>query len=727
MQAIQFTRLIGAKPIEARPQAQATGHSATVTKPKFDFAKAIAKLEASKANSAEPLTNEVIDSTIASANAGPKAIEQAELVMASSAQSPQSALRSLEKIAEHRYSEPADANEVSTSPVPEAIVKAVPTAIPMPSASQASTFTWDDSQLAAIDSILDSRFSCLIGAAGSGKTTVVKEIVNRLIANGTIRPLDYVRCNGEKRSAYNVSFVSFTGKAVEQLRKSIPPELQCCCETIHSLLEYAPVIVDKLVTDKDGRTSVKQSKIFEPRRNASLKVNQSVIIIDESGMVGIDLWNNLYKALDLSNPSLKIILIGDINQLPAVIGKSILGYALNSPRWTTATLKHIHRQAMDNPIIANAHAIKDGRSPNNSPSLGQDADGKPQLRQFTLMNIGELTEVECNKVRSGELTKSYYDLKNKETNGLKLFVNFISKLYHGGYYNPDLDQVIVPQNVGMLGQEMVNSRLAPLFNSTNRRHAIRASYETKFLAIGDKVMFTKNEYEVGILNGMVGRIKNISLNTNYQDYALMKVAEEQGSATQAFTVTAESANFAEQAFADLNKFAEQHQDDKSATAELEASHIVVVEYTPLGSSQPSEIALSKVGQIRGLLLAYAITCHKAQGSEYRRVVVLTHSANSQMLSREWLYTAVTRARENCLLVYNNYCGKGLATALRRQVVKGESIEEKAKNFSLAEATKASTESQLGLIPLGIFNEEQIREVVEDYDEEYELMKGCDDE
>lgn len=562
--------------------------------------------------------------------------------------------------------------------------------------NSSATFQWDESQLQAIDSIMASRFSCLIGAAGSGKTTVVKEIVSRLEAEGIIKPLSYSRCNGQARNTFNVSFVSFTGKAVEQLRKSIPPHLQCCCETIHSLLEYAPVVIDKII---DGK--VKTSRIFRPRRDQFTKLPQSVVIIDESGMVGIDLWNNLFKALDLSNPSLKIILIGDINQLPAVIGKSVLGYALNSSRWTTATLTHIHRQALDNPIIANAHAIKDGREPRASEPCGN------HLRKFNLINIGSLTPAEREGVRLGKLNRNLYDIKNRPTTSLNTIVKMVAKLHELGEYDPSLDQIIVPQNVGALGQESLNQKLAPIFNPNNKRRVIRASYETRFLAIGDKVMFTKNDYGLGILNGMVGYIKNISLNTAYQDYALIKASEENGGQPKDFVVDHHSMEMAELAFNDINKMQEVAEDNPSLTAEQEASHIVVVEYTPLGSEQPAEIALSKVGQIRGLLLAYAITCHKAQGSEYRKVIVVAHSANSMMLSREWLYTAVTRARENLLLIYNEYQGRGLSTALRRQVVKGATIEEKAKNFSLAESTKESSKLNQSLIPLGMFTPEEL--------------------
>lgn len=621
--------------------------------------------------------------------------EQTELSSASSATKPKTLGFNFAKASAVAHDEQTESEQSSSSPIANS--------------DSSTSFAWDDSQLSAIESILSNPFNCLIGAAGSGKTTVVREIVRRLEEDGTIQPLAYQKSNGDSVESYNVAFVSFTGKAVEQLRKSIPPHLQCCCQTIHSLLEYAPEIIEKTVEDENGDQVLKQSKIFLPRRDELNPLPQQIIFIDESGMVGVELWNNLFKALRPS-PSLKIVLIGDINQLPAVIGKSILGYALASPRWKTATLTKIHRQAMDNPIIANAHRIKSGDQPESSPSI-TSPDGTPLLRKFSLLNIGSLTNDERNKIRDGTLPRSYYDDKNKSVTTLKNFIRLVNTLYRSGYYDPAVDQIIVPQNTGTIGQEMINSRLAPIFNSANKRIAIRASLETKFLAVGDKVMFTKNDYDYGILNGMTGYIKEIRLNGDYRDYALLKQAEESGGAPEKFEVTADSIDLAESLLdADLNKL----ESDNSATeVEQQASHVVTIEYTPIGSTEPSTIAISSVGLIRGLLLAYAITCHKAQGSEYRRVIVLAHSSNSQMLSREWLYTAVTRARENLVLVYNDYQGKGLPTALRRQVIAGETLEEKAKNFSLAEAKKTSDTFNESMIPMGIFTDDELTAYLEE--------------
>ena len=563
-----------------------------------------------------------------------------------------------------------------------------------------SNFVWDESQLSAIDNICRDKFSVLIGAAGSGKTTVVKEIVNRLTQQGLIKPITYQRANGLSVNRYNISFCSFTGKAVEQLRKSIPANLQCCCETIHSLLEYSPEIVERLTTDSHGNTIVKNSKIFLPRRNDINLLNQNIIIIDESGMVGIDLWNNLWKALDYGNlPNLKIILIGDINQLPAVIGKSILGYALNSPLWHTNSLTHIHRQALDNPIIFNAHQVKSGKPPVKDTSVSTT---EPWLNHFSLIDFTKLSPAERQNIKLGKLSPDYGSKKSSPNGVLNTLVSLTKFLLTKNLYDPSLDQIIVPQNIGLLGQEVINQKLAPLFNPNNKRIVIRASYETKFLAVGDKVMFTKNDYASGILNGMTGYIENISINGNYTDAIGLRIAEANAKTTQSsadnLTLSEDSAN---SLLKDIDQFNKNHAEDGSKLeSEQQASHIITIRYTPLGSNQTAIIAISTVGAVRGLLLAYAITCHKAQGSEYRKTLICIHPTHAKLLNREWLYTSITRARENCFLLCSDYA---INLCLHRQAVKGETIDEKAKNFSLAEATKASDKINQALIPLGIFD------------------------
>ena len=554
--------------------------------------------------------------------------------------------------------------------------------------SASSAIRYDDSQLAAINTICSSGASSassfgyvLIGAAGSGKTTVINEVVSRLEKAGEIQPLAYRRYNGDSISGFNICFISFTGKAVEQMRKHIPPRYHVCCQTIHSLLEYAPELIESEEPDPKSASGFKTvtHKVFLPRRTSLNKLPQNLFFIDESGMVGVELWNNLYQAIDFTLPNIKIVLIGDVYQLPAVIGKSVLGYALNSTRWKTNSLTTIHRQALDNPIVLNAHRVKQGLAPKVETLPPELASRFVSPTPFNMLDLRSKGAVSAN----AEFTR---------------LCRVIQSLFANGHFDPSLDQIITPTNVGLFGQENLNATLAPVFNPASRT-AIRISFDSKFLAVGDKVMFTSNDYAKGILNGMNGVVTSISLNPKYEYFhEMLRQQEKEANDSESLAANTNEVN---SVLDEINKFSlDLSSDRKLAEKELQASHVVTVRYTPLGSVVPTEISLSSVGDLRGLLLSYAITCHKAQGSEYRRTVVVVHSSQRGLLSREWIYTALTRAKEYCLLAYNSY---GLNSALHTQIIKGSSLEEKAANFSLAEAQARANKTKADLatlVPLG---------------------------
>jgi hypothetical protein len=108
-----------------------------------------------------------------------------------------------------------------------------------------------------------------------------------------------------------------------------------------------------------------------------------------------------------------------------------------------------------------------------------------------------------------------------------------------------------------------------------------------------------------------------------------------------------------------------------------SSHIITVNFGETLDGNEIIEPFNTVGQVNSLMMAYAITCHKSQGGEYPTVVIMVHSANHKLLYREWLYTAITRARCKVIILYNN---KGLSQALRRQKIKGKTLKEKAKEF-----------------------------------------------
>lgn len=521
------------------------------------------------------------------------------------------------------------------------------------------TVEYDHSQLAAIEGIRAEQFSCLIGAAGSGKTTVVKEIVHQIrdtlssidlrytdaqkmktfAETGSFEPVEY---QNKSKADFNLAicFCAFTGRAVQQMKKPLPVEYHPMCNTIHSTLGFYPVYSD--AEDEDGipienkNGTIKQKMKFVPWFNEFCKLPYDVCVVDESGMLGIDLWQQLLAAL---KPTCKIILIGDINQLPPVQGRSVLGFAMIN--WPTFELTEIHRQALDNPIIAAAHDVLQGKIPQRVP-------GK-------------------------------FDMLSIDAGSLKAFetsIKAIKIMHRDGKFKPETDAFIVPQNIDTLGQIHFNSALVNYFNApkheggvlVNPRCLVHTGTETRIFAIGDKVMILNNDRERGLTNGMTGMIVNIRENSDYRN-------------TDALLTEFDVKDF----LSDIN---EQHvsvgnkEDDKEEAEDVnqrQASHIVTVDF-----DTGEEIEFVTAGDYRKLALAYAITCHKSQGGEYPTVIILCHSANDRMLSREWLYTAITRGSERDLLLYNDM---GLSTAVKRQKIKGKTLKEKAQSFNALQDRK----------------------------------------
>lgn len=469
----------------------------------------------------------------------------------------------------------------------------------------------DESQQIALTGLLSNTHACLIGAAGTGKTTVERFFVNELI----------------KKYGGNVSiaFCAFTGRAVQQMKRALPPEFHKNCSTIHRMLGYAPVFEERWDEELNQWREV---KVFRPSFDETNKLPYDIIIMDESGMTPIPLWNEVIAA---SKNKTKHYLIGDINQLPPVQGRSVLGFAMLE--WPTFTLEKIHRQAEDNSIIQNAHKILQGKWPEHD-------------NNFYMKRIDDGSIGACNDI-----------------------LNSIKTLTRKEIFKPFRDAMIVPQNTGTLGQEYLNENLITFFNPEikseeggiiNKRYPIQAGRTQYAYAVGDKVMLLQNDNERNLTNGMVGRISDIKLNGNYNgNVNLAEMSDFSGSLT------------------DLSDFYEDHDADEDNTDEnkRQASHVVTVRFHT--GQDEIEAYFQTAGQFKTIKHAYAFTCHKSQGGEYENVIIGLHSANAVMLNREWLYTAVTRAQIRVILLYND---RGLKQALNTQRIKGNTVEEKAKAF-----------------------------------------------
>ena len=498
----------------------------------------------------------------------------------------------------------------------------------------------DEYQQTAVDGMRNEMYSVLIGAAGTGKTTALKFLLRDLedgMANLKQTDLPTYKETQRKIEGYlpAICFCSFTGKAVQQMKRALPAKYHPLANTIHATLGYAPVeeeVMDEVTNEWRIR------KVFRPSYDASRKLPFKVIVIDESGTVPVSLWHELLAA---KTDDCRVLMLGDLNQLPPVAGHSILGFAML--HWPTFTLEKLHRQAKGDPIAENAHRILQGRKPLTHKEsmrfvVKKIADGSKGARQELLATIRHLHKQDV--------------------------------------FNPTTDALIVPQNIDGLGQEELNNTLVNYFNPTrkdengnfiNRRHIIKAGYAHVAFAVGDKVMLTKNDTTRGLTNGMVGVVTSIVNNAAFSGEAAAANAE----------ISLGTIDLADMNFDDVEV------EDETDTPESEraASHIMTVKLQNV--EEPVEF--STAGQFKNVILAYAMTCHKSQGSEYRNVVVLCHSANRRMLSREWLYTAVTRAKERVILLCND---RGLTVAVNTQRIKGDTIAEKAKKFLALQGNKS---------------------------------------
>lgn len=522
----------------------------------------------------------------------------------------------------------------------------------------ADDFPFDESQIEMIEGVVNhlvhngGQGACATGAAGTGKTTSTKKIVDRLMEEATfLRAVDmesYFKKGdpdpeeaGESKWVPSIAMVGFTGRSTQMIKKNFPRSWHGNIMTIHRCLAFMPVW-EEVYDEEQGE--MRNRMHFEPTFNAMNRLPWDIIIIDEAGMVGLDLWEQLRVAL---KPSCKIIMIGDINQLPPVHGRSVFGFAMGS--WPAWELTHVHRQQdSDDRIVDNAWRILKGQKPESGGN-------------FQMVKFDELATKASQQVRK-----------------------FLPTITDKGIYDPIRDSCITATNGEdgqrgfALGQKPLNREFAIIFNKDNPRYIIDAGRERQKFAVGDKVMATRNDYEAGITNGMTGIIVDISENGAWSGdrrrfgtvesvNQYMRELDEESDENEDLTVEDM-----------LESYGAQEQGRKDAKESKErgpASHHVVVRF---GSGDHAfDITFSTLAEVSSLMTAYVVTCHKMQGGECPVVVIILHTAHKAMHFREWLYTAVTRGSEKVILLYTD---QALRNVLTKQKIKGSTLAQKVESF-----------------------------------------------
>lgn len=372
----------------------------------------------------------------------------------------------------------------------------------------------------------------ITGGPGTGKTTTIRAILARFLQSGL-----------------EVLLAAPTGRAAKRMTEATGVE----AKTIHRLLEYAP-------REGDGVG-------FTFGRNEERPLQAHAVIIDEVSMVDLPLFYHLLKAIPYG---CKLILVGDVDQLPSVGPGNVLRDIIMSEAVPVVRLEQIFRQSDKSAIVSNAHAINQGKMPKLT---GND-------------DFFFIQEDEPEKI-------------------LKLILDLCARRLPR-YKNKDaIDdiQVITPMRRTVLGVDNLNVQLQEKLNPP-APHKTEMRYRQTVFRLGDKVMQIRNNYQKEVFNGDVGRITYI----NNEDGEVMV------------------------GYPDIGGMRE-----------------VIYEQTELDE----------------LVLAYAISVHKSQGSEYPIVVMPVVTQHYILLQRNLLYTAITRAKEMVVLIGTK---KALAIAVNNNKV-----------------------------------------------------------
>jgi ATP-dependent exoDNAse (exonuclease V) alpha subunit len=543
---------------------------------------------------------------------------------------------------------------------------ALPTAPPTHAITNkdGSLMEWNPEQQNAIDHAYFGKSFCLIGAAGTGKTTTLKAILANLLENHRIPPL-HISTKNLSAGAPGVALISYTRRAVRNIAKQMPLDLKEHCITFHKLVEYEPFYYEEW--EEDTGKMINKMR-FQPARNRMnpLPSTLKLIVVDESSMLSIDYFNELLAALP--DPSqVQFIFLGDLNQLPPVYGQAILGKKLLE--LPIIELTRVYRQALESPIIALALAVKD----NNFDTITSETHGNVFAIEPATIGIDYkqiASKVSIAKAGRGKITLHPWKKVLDKEDALHAMQQQLGLWIRDGVYDPEQDLVLCPWNKSF-GTDELNLAIADYISRTEGKkvYEVIAGFNKYYYAVGDKLLIDKQE----------AIIVDISRNPRY----LGKWPQPASTTLNRWGNggTANGTDLFDDTLSDhdIDMMLLHAADVVDRTSE--ASHAIRVRFI----DSDNEEVISKSATLNASTFAYAITVHKAQGSECRRVFFLTHSCHAAMMSRELVYTAITRAAEELYIVMEP---KALAKSASKPRIKGDTLSAKLEFFSSRMSEKA---------------------------------------
>lgn len=372
-----------------------------------------------------------------------------------------------------------------------------------------NSITFNSDQKEAIKGAILNNFFIITGGPGTGKTTIIKAIVMIL--------KDILDLNHE-----DIALLAPTGRASKRMAESVGAPAY----TIHKFLKWNKETESFLIDEYN-------------------KSQEKVVIVDESSMIDIFLFSSLLKGLKLN---VKLILVGDANQLPSIGPGDLLNDLL-------------HISTIKNKYLNTIYRVKEG---SYITYLANDIKNRKHFDKFPT-NYSDFKFIESNDD----------DIK-------KYLSEIVNKAVEKGIHSENF-QVLAPMYKGLNGIDSLNSMMADIFNPNAEKFVIG----DKYYRINDKVIQLVNDVDNNVYNGDIGYIRDI--------YYL----------------------------------------DKKMVVEIDYSGNIV-EY--------------KSGEFDKFNLAYAVSIHKSQGSEYANVVIILARSFNRMFYNKLIYTAVTRAKSSLIIL-----------------------------------------------------------------------------
>ena len=396
-----------------------------------------------------------------------------------------------------------------------------------------------EKQKEAIKAINDNNVTIITGGPGTGKTTIIKSIIEIY-----------------RQKKYKIVLCAPTGRAAKRMTETTGEE----ASTLHRLLEIG---------------KVDEESLFKKENNyQGAPIDGDIIIVDEVSMVDMFIMSYLLDCIYLGT---KLILVGDSDQLPSVGPGSVLQDLIESKKISTVHLDKIFRQAAKSKIIVNAHRVNNGKNFINKDD--------PELEEDSKQDFFFIKENNQEKVLEQVLSLCNGRLKK-----------------FGDYDFFESIQVLTPTKKGLLGTKEMNKALQQELNPSRQGEDEKTSMGAIF-RIGDRVMQIKNNYDMtwekrngdsletgnGVFNGETGTITNIN------------------------------------------------EKEKNIRVKFDDEKVCLYQFNELEQLEHS----------------YCITIHKAQGSEFDVVIMIIPQAAPMLLTRNLLYTGLTRAKKLLIVIGND--------------------------------------------------------------------------